>query len=161
MSEMFSNVVWATDGSAHADRALDHARRLVARPGGRLHVTHVVEKLAGTRVAGQDASVEEPEIEAKIRRQADEVAADGVQVSVDMRAGRMGEVAAVISAVAAETGADVIVVGTRGHSAVLATVIGSVTQRLLHVAPCPVLAVPPGAHGITADEASDKVATAP
>jgi nucleotide-binding universal stress UspA family protein len=39
-------------------------------------------------------------------------------------------------------GADVVVVGTRGHTAIGGLLLGSVTQRLLHVAPCPVLAVP-------------------
>ncbi len=50
-----------------------------------------------------------------------------------------------IADVAAEVGADVIVVGTRGHSPVGGVFAGSVAQRLLEVAPCPVLAVPPGA----------------
>ena len=50
-----------------------------------------------------------------------------------------------IADVAAEVGADVIVVGTRGHSPVGGVFAGSVAQRLLEVSPCPVLAVPPGA----------------
>ena len=48
-----------------------------------------------------------------------------------------------IADIAAEVDADVIVVGTRGHSAIGGLLVGSVTQHLLHVAPCPVLAVPP------------------
>ena len=48
-----------------------------------------------------------------------------------------------IADIAAEVNADVIVVGTRGHSAIGGLLVGSVTQQLLHVAPCPVLAVPP------------------
>jgi nucleotide-binding universal stress UspA family protein len=37
----------------------------------------------------------------------------------------------------------VIVVGTRGRTPLAGLVLGGVTQRLLHIAPCPVLAVPP------------------
>ncbi|HZE05190.1 MAG TPA: universal stress protein [Solirubrobacteraceae bacterium] len=143
---MFRNVAWATDGSPHADRALEYARELMPPEGGTLHVIHVVEKLVGPRVAGQNASFNEPEMEAKVKRQAHEVAEQGVDVKVHVRTGRAGEVAHTISAIAAEAGPDVIVIGTRGHSAVLAAVIGSVTQRLLHVADCPVLAVPPARH---------------
>jgi nucleotide-binding universal stress UspA family protein len=47
-----------------------------------------------------------------------------------------------VAAVAAETNADAIVCGTRGHSALTGAILGSVAQRLLHVAPCAVIAVP-------------------
>jgi nucleotide-binding universal stress UspA family protein len=60
-----------------------------------------------------------------------------------MTASTRGEVATKIADMAAENGADLIIVGTRGHSALGGVLLGGVTQRLLHVAPCPVLMVPP------------------
>lgn len=44
--------------------------------------------------------------------------------------------------VAREVDADLIVVGTRGHTPIVELLLGSVTQRLLHIATCPVLTVP-------------------
>jgi nucleotide-binding universal stress UspA family protein len=54
----------------------------------------------------------------------------------------------VIADIAKNNGSDLIVLGTRGHSAVAGLLLGSVTQRLLHIAPCPVLAVPPASHAV-------------
>ncbi len=47
-----------------------------------------------------------------------------------------------IAEVAKEEGSDLIVMGTRGHTALGGLLLGSVTQRLLHIAPCPVMVVP-------------------
>ena len=140
---MFNQVVWATDGSAQADHALEYAKQLVQAGDGTLHVVHIVEKLVGARVSGQDANVNERETEAKIKAQARAAERKGLNVRVHIGVGHGGEIARRIADEAADAQADVIVVGTRGYSAVVAAVIGSVTQRLLHVAGCPVLAVPP------------------
>jgi nucleotide-binding universal stress UspA family protein len=48
-------------------------------------------------------------------------------------------------AVAEEAGAELIVVGSRGRGALKAALLGSVSTRLIGIAPCPVLIVPPGA----------------
>jgi nucleotide-binding universal stress UspA family protein len=140
---MFNSVVWATDGSVHADRALAYARELAERDGATLHVAHVVEKIAAARMAGQDVHVDELDLEAKIATQRDELARAGLTVELHRSAALTGETARALSDIAAEVGADVIVTGTRGRSPVVGVVVGSVTQRLLHVAPCPIFAVPP------------------
>jgi nucleotide-binding universal stress UspA family protein len=158
---MFNTIVWATDGSAHADRALEYARQLLtdAADRGTLHVTHISEKLVGPRVAGLDAHLDESEIEARIRGQAWAAEQEGLRVQLHIIPGHEGEIARRIAEEAAAAGADVIVVGTRGHSAVVAAVIGSVTQGLLHVAPCPVLAVPPLRAGHRSGETAETVLT--
>ena len=48
-----------------------------------------------------------------------------------------------IADIADGAGADLIVVGTRGHSSIPGVILGSVAHRLLHIAGRPVLAVPP------------------
>jgi len=55
-----------------------------------------------------------------------------------------GHPARVLARVAAEQGADEIVVGARGTSR-LRAMLGSVTHAILHEADCPVVVVPAGA----------------
>jgi nucleotide-binding universal stress UspA family protein len=157
---MFTKVIWATDGSEHADRAMPLAVQVAKADGAELHVVHVVEKLVGTRVAGMDALVNEDEIKDKVKRQAKAIAAErGVKTSIQVVAALGNHVADRIAEVAQDGGADLIVVGTRGHGALGAFVLGGVTQRLLHVSPCPVLAVPPGV-AAEAQESTESAVTA-
>lgn len=136
---MFSTVIWATDGSAAAETALPYARDLAR--DGRLVVVHCKEVLGG-RSGGYPVLADDDELQAKIAGQVDELQAQGVDASLRLASGHATGAAHVIADVAREIGADVIVVGTRGHAAIAGLLLGSVTQRLLHIAPCPVLGVP-------------------
>jgi nucleotide-binding universal stress UspA family protein len=64
---MFTTIVWASDGSEHADRALAYAIELARSEAASLQAVHVVEKLVGPRIAGQNVSLNEGEIDAKIK----------------------------------------------------------------------------------------------
>ena len=53
----------------------------------------------------------------------------------------------VVSAIQAQAAAvDVVVLGTRGRSGLERLLLGSVAERVLRKAPCPVVVVPPAAH---------------
>lgn len=141
---MFTKVMWATDGSEHADRAMTYAVQVAKSDGAELHVVHVVEKLVSGRASGLDAFGNEDEIKAKVEQQATTVAADSdVRTSIHIAAGLSTRIADRIAEIAQDVDADLIVVGTRGHGALGSLMLGGVTQRLLHVSRCPVLAVPP------------------
>ena len=55
---------------------------------------------------------------------------------------RGAEIAHVVADIAEKSKANLIVTGTRGHSEISGLFLGSVTQRLLHIAKRPVLVVP-------------------
>ena len=137
---MFEKIIWATDGSEAADRALPYAKALAA--DGSLLVVHCNELLVG-RAGGYSAFADDDELVQKIRKQAADIRNEGVETTFKFVTGFTGHAGDKIVDVARETGADLVVVGSHGHSAVAGMLLGSVTLRLLHDAPCPVLAIPP------------------
>jgi nucleotide-binding universal stress UspA family protein len=139
---MFQKIVWATDGSASASRALPFAQAFAELDGASLVVVHVIETYAGSRAAGLPLHADEDELRTLVEQQVVELEAEGVDVEARFVTGLGEHAAHAIAGVAAELGADLIVVGTRGRTALRGLLLGSVTQRLLHVAQCPVLAVP-------------------
>lgn len=145
---MFTRILCATDASEDADRALGYAARIASESGGEVHVVHVVEKLVAGKVAGEDAELFEQPHVAKLRRQCVKLSDSGVDVTLHTPYARVGSVARCVAGLAREHDVDLIVAGTRGRSALAGAVLGSVAQRLLHTATCPVLAVP---HGCVAD----------
>jgi nucleotide-binding universal stress UspA family protein len=139
---MFKTIIWATDGSDAADEALPFAKALAACSGGALVVVHNRETFYGGRAAGLPIYADESDVEAKIAGQVDELETEGFHATLRLVTGSTAHAAHMIAVVAGEVGADAIVVGTRGHGPLTGYIVGSVTQRLLHVAPCPVVAVP-------------------
>ena len=141
---MFSKIIWATDGSAGADHALGYARDLARATGADLVVVHGQELSAARSSIGYTRRADEEDLEAKINRQAAEMTDSGIPVSVKVIGGH-AHPATLIADVAQDIGADLVVVGTRGHTPLAGLMLGSVTDRLLHILHCPVLAVPQAA----------------
>jgi nucleotide-binding universal stress UspA family protein len=139
---MFTTIIWATDGSDNADRALVLAKELAQESGCALLAVHSKELLTG-RAGGFPLLADEDDLEVKIGRQIEELRGAGVNARAIFAGGKAGHAPQTIADTARSIGADLIVVGTRGQTAFAGLMLGSVTQRLMHVAPCPVLAVPP------------------
>jgi nucleotide-binding universal stress UspA family protein len=149
---MFKTIVWATDGSDSADRALPYAKSLAEGQGTALVAVHVKELIAG-RGGGYPVLADEDELLEKIEEQVAELRKVGFAADLKVATSTAHGPAHFVAEIAAEVGADVIVVGTRGHGPISGALLGSVAQHLLHDARCPVLAVPPlvGAETAEAD----------
>src|SRR4051795_9541574 len=140
---MFNKIIWATDGSEAADHALPYVKELAAPNGSKVIVCHSVLALLGPRAGGVPLAADEDDIEKKIQAQVDSLGSEGIDASLRIVGGDTVHGAAHdIVRVADEEEADLIVAATRGHTALGGLLLGSVTQRLLHVANCPVLVVP-------------------
>ncbi len=137
---MFKTIVLGLDGSDASKRAMSVAVELAKRDGARLVLVHVEQDVAGK--GGAPIVATEDEIQAEIRGQASELSEQGIDTTVEMRNIMLGGPAHPMEEIAEEVKADLIVVGTRGHSGIAGLLLGSVTQRLLHIARRPVLVIP-------------------
>lgn len=134
-------IVWATDGSASADAALPYVQELAHATGARVLVYHGSQLEVGRVGGAYPVHVDEPDLQTKIEGQVEELRRAGVDVTLEVEHA-VTDTPDAIAVAASKAGAAYIVVGTRGHGRLAGAMLGSVTQRLLHVATCPVVAVP-------------------
>ena len=141
---MYEKILVALDGSKGSARAVPHALELAKDHGGSIVAVHVDERM----VAKGDMPPVHPNEEDILEEERGQVAAiqaGGVEAELVRTSIILGGPGSAIAQVAEDIDADVIVVGTRGHSSIPGLVLGSVAHRLIHVAHRPVLAVPPSA----------------
>lgn len=138
---MFETVALALDGSEQSEAAIPVAKELAKQSGGKLVVIHIDERM----VAKGDmppVHPDESEIVDKVKAKADEIKGEGMDVEIQLDSSVVGGPATKIASIAEEAGAGVIVIGSRGESALKGMLVGSVAHKLLHVASVPVLVVP-------------------
>jgi nucleotide-binding universal stress UspA family protein len=137
---MYETIIWATDGSEGASSALREALTLAGLTRGHIIAVHCDQRLNG-RAGTWPKRTDEVELRTQIAHKVEALQHDGVDIELVIRRSHR-EAADAVAATAAELGGDIIVCGTRGLGAFAGAFLGSFTQRLLHVTPCPVVAVP-------------------
>lgn len=140
------DVVVGVDGSDQGRRAAEAATVLARAHGARLHVVTVVRPPEGWwGVVGSPAPAAAL---AASMEQAQRTVLDTTLEQVDMAdldpivVEEIGDPASALVAYCTENQVDVLVVGRRGAGLVERVLVGSVADRLVHDAPCPVLVVP-------------------
>ncbi len=145
------SILCPTDFSDASQHALDHAVAIAGWYSAKVVALHahqtVSAAVAAYAVAGGvgDTWLDSDEILAERRNLASAVAplrADGVELETEVLPGPAADT---IVGYAAATSPDLIVIGTHGAGGFTHLVLGSVTEKVLRRAQCPVLTVPPRA----------------
>jgi nucleotide-binding universal stress UspA family protein len=142
MASMYTSIVVGIDGSPTAQIALDRAIELAQLSKAQLHVVSAYEPVPAKVTGGAPAAEEyqvSPSFKADAALQRALERAGGADLQVEQHAPK-GAPADAIVAVASETGADLIVVGSVGMQGAK-RILGSVPNRISHRAPCDVLIV--------------------
>jgi nucleotide-binding universal stress UspA family protein len=137
------SIVVGTDGSPNAEAAVARAAQIAKGTGAVLHlVTAYPDDTSfgeGIVSSAKRVRIDLREVaESLLTRVERELEPEGVQVVTDARA---GEPAKVIVDVAQEQDADLIVVGARGLTGFERFLLGSVSSKLSHHAPCDLMIV--------------------
>jgi nucleotide-binding universal stress UspA family protein len=141
-----TRILLATDGSEEAELATLRAVELAESTDSELHVVHVGVVPSFLRsdpgIHGYDGwlyeQIEEESMEL-LRKESWRVKVAGGTVTRTHL--RMGEVDLEIVGLAKELGADLIVMGCRGHRGIRRAIEGSISDAVIRHAPCPVLVV--------------------
>lgn len=139
---MATKLVVGYDFSEPAELALNEALRQASlAPGCILHVLMALEEkhkslFPDIEIDYQGAGKVQSWLSEAVQARVQQVRPEGLTFFVHAR---IGEPAAEILALAAEADADVIVVGTHGHTGVKRWLVGSVAERVVREAHCRVL----------------------
>lgn len=147
MKRTFTRILSPTDLSDTSDAALEYAAAFAERFGAALHIVHVFEDpYVGAsfmpEVYGSlppdlaDRLIEKVRLE--LARRAEAARGSVPAAAVEIITGRP---AAAIVDFARQRSVDLIVMGTHGRGGVTHLLLGSVAERVVRTAPCPVLTI--------------------
>jgi len=135
---MFEHILAALDGSPHDTKTLAASKELAQLSGGEVRVVHVREGHFIGR-AGFVPSESHGDASQVVDRAVADLVDAGVQATGTVRASLSGLVVGEILAEAEESGASVIVMGSRGVSDFTGLLVGSTADKVLHLGRLPVL----------------------
>ena len=146
MEPLFQQILVATDGSEPSLKAVETALRIAeACPSQKMTLLYVVDKLVVRELVrfGKHSENEvEAELEEQGRRHLESARKDAERRGVATQClTQKGDPFEEVVATANELSADLIVMGHTGRRGTDRVLIGSVTQRVLDYASCPVLVV--------------------
>jgi nucleotide-binding universal stress UspA family protein len=140
-------ILVATDFGEPADVALEYGRQLARQFGASLDVLHVTENVYARAFGADGFASTYPEFQRDVddaaRRELNELVGDEDRIELRARGVIVTSKspAVAIAEYARDNRVDLIVMGTHGRGAVAHLLMGSVAERVVRTAPCPVLTV--------------------
>jgi nucleotide-binding universal stress UspA family protein len=142
------NILVATDFGTASETALAYGRDLARTFGATLQVIHVVDDVtARAATAGEgyivDLSEVQRDIEKSARQQLEAIVMDDDRRELGAKAVLRTSTTPALAIVsyAKEAQIDLVVMGTHGRGRMAHLLMGSVAERVVRIAPCPVLTV--------------------
>jgi len=151
MSIFPTTVLLATDGSEESSLATKAAVEISDKTGSELHLIHVYGVAPIYPLYPEGAELEDPMLEEELESLSEQRGREMLEDAVEEVQSAGGTVAQVhlreggvpheIVALAEDTRAGLIVVGSRGHGGIRRALMGSVSEAVVRHAHCPVLVV--------------------
>jgi nucleotide-binding universal stress UspA family protein len=160
------NVLVAIDFGQASETALAYGRLLARMAGATLHVLHVVENVVASTVGVEGYATDfaslQHDVEESARKQLDSMMTDEDRRTLAARTVTQTSTAPALSIVsyARDAHIDLIVVGTHGRGGRPHLAMGSVAERVMRAAPCPVLTVSNPEHEVALPDALQIIARA-
>ena len=142
--EQIQTILVPVDFSSHSEKAVDYAVSIAKRFGAKMHLLHCYQINLGSispygPVMPENLGDEiRKAAEQKLTEWHERLAQQGVESEEHLSPLFPPEG---IADTAADVGADLIVMGTRGLTGFKHVLLGSVAERTVRTAPCPVLTV--------------------
>lgn len=143
VSAAFKTILVATDFSEFSDHALLRTIGLAERFGAKIVLTHVIDPILYSNVLNGAPFVPtqvEKDVKAQLECSAERARASGVRVEVKTCHGMIRES---LRQLINDIKADLLVVSTHGEHRFNRSVCSSVAEKILRVAPCPVMIMSP------------------
>jgi nucleotide-binding universal stress UspA family protein len=137
---MFGTILLAVDGSKYSERAVELAKRLATATSDEVVVTHVTELLPARF---QTYPRLDSELDQEVIQLAEGYVAElqgaGIKARTGLRSAQYGGIARVLTSLAEDLDAGLIVMGSHGRGDLTALLLGSVAHKVVHLANRPVL----------------------
>lgn len=156
-------VLVATDFGSASEVALEYGRAFARTFGGTLHVLHVVENAFTRMTAGEfgiaDVGRVMQDLEAGARASLDKTVRDDDRRELHAQTAVItaGNAALGIVNYARDEKIDLLVMGTHGRGPLAHVLMGSIAEKVVRTAPCPVLTVRAAEHEFLIPDALQKV----